>query len=79
MITDELILDNIVDEIYDVLEHERNINYEADIKLNIGDKMLTAKQKKELNQYCTTVMIANVAGFFILACVFDWILLLLLN
>ena len=80
LITDEVVIDKMIDEIYDVLPiHERIIKYEDKEKIQVGDKILTPEEKKKLKEYCTAVMVANIVGIFILACVFNWILLLIFD
>ena len=79
-INDEVVMDQMIDEIYDVLPiHERIIKYEDKEKMQVGDKILTPEERKKQKEYCTAVMVANIVGIFILACVFNWILLLIFD
>lgn len=80
LITDEVVMDKMIDEIYDFLPiHERIIKYEDKEKMQVGDKILTPEERKKQKDYCTAVMVANIVGIFILACVFTWILLLIFD
>jgi len=77
-INSDIVIDKLVDEIYDELPvNKRIIEYKDKQKLNVGDKMKTPEERKKLKDYCTAVIVANIVVIFTLACIINWIILLL--
>ena len=74
IITDNIILNNITDKIYDTILHNRDINYEDTEKMSVGDKSLTPEEKKAKKTYCLIVAIFNIIFLFICALVLCWLL-----
>lgn len=77
-VSSDIIIDKLVDEIYDVLPvNKRIINYKEKQKLNVGDKMKTPEERKKLKNYCNAVIVINVVVIFIIATIIDWTILLI--
>jgi hypothetical protein len=71
LISDNIVLDKIVDEIYDKLPlNKRDIKYEDKESMSVGDKSMTPVQKKAHKIYCTSVAYINILFLFGCATVF---------
>lgn len=75
LIHDNIVLDKIVDEIYDHLPlNNRDIKYEDNESMSVGDKKKTPAQKRAHKIYCKSMAYFNIAFLFFCALIFCVIL-----
>lgn len=74
MISDNIILNQITDDIYDIITHNRDINYEDTEKISVGDNSLTPEKKKAKKTFCLIIAIFNIIFLFLCALVLCWLL-----
>jgi len=80
LISDNIVLDKIVDEIYDHLPlNNRDIKYEDNESMSVGDKSMTPDEKRAHKVYCTSMAYFNIVFLFLCALLFCVLLKYIFN